>query len=148
VTDQFSVPVDNWTNKINEEGDTLVFKNQWHFSGVSKVKTEKMRYLAIIQVKPDGGFEEVICKKNGIFTAGDWEIKAEMNASLPASIRVTKNDQSASLVSTGALSNNGKLYKGKDSGSTKLVEMVNGKPVFQEAVDKIPSAIQSVMNRK
>ncbi len=148
VTDQFSVPVDNWTNKINEEGDTLVFKNQWHFSGVSKVKTEKMRYLAIIQVKPDGGFEQVICKKNGIFTAGDWEIKAELNGSLPASIRVTKNDQSASLVSNGALSNNGKLYKGKDSGSTKLVEMVNGKPVFQEAVDKIPSAIQSVMNRK
>jgi hypothetical protein len=148
VTDQFSVPVDNWTNKINEEGDTLVFKNQWHFSGVSKAKTEKMRYLAIIQVKPDGRFEQVISKKNGIFTTGNWEIKAEMNALLPAGIHVTKNDQSASLVSIGTLTNNGKLYKGKESGSSKLVEMVNGKPVFQEAVDKIPSAIQSVMNRK
>jgi len=148
VTDKFSVPVANWTNEINDEGDTLVFKNQWHFSGVSKIKTEKMRYLAIIQVKPDGRFEQVISKKNGIFTTGNWEIKAEMNASLPAGIQVTKNDQSATMVSNGTLTNNGKLYNGKESGSSKLVEMVNGKPVFQETVDKIPSAIQSVMNRK
>ena len=148
VTDQFLVPVANWTNEINDEGDTLVFKNQWHFSGVSKMKTEKMRYLAIIQVKPDGRFEEVISKKNGIITTGNWEIKAEMNASEPANIQVTKNDHSVSLVSDGTLINNGIIYKGKESGSSKLVELVDGKAVFQETVDKIPSAIQSVMNRK
>ena len=148
VTDQFSVPVDNWTNKINEEGDTLIFKNQWHFSGVSKLKTEKMRFLAVIQVKPDGRFEQVISKKNGIFTTGNWEIVAEMNALKPANVRVRKNDQSVSLVSDGTLTNNGKLYKGEDSGNAKLVEIIDGKPLFQETEDKIPSAIQRLMNRK
>ena len=148
VTDQFSVPVDNWTNKINEEGDTLVFKNQWHFSGVSKLKTEKMRFLAIIQVKPDGRFEQVVSNTNGTFTSGDWEIKAEMDAWRPAGIQVMKSDQSASLVSGGMLTNHGKVYKGIESGSSKLVEIIAGKPIFQETLDKIPSAVQSVMNRK
>ena len=71
-----------------------------------------------------------------------------MNASEPANIQVTKNDHSVSLVSDGTLINNGIIYKGKESGSSKLVELVDGKAVFQETVDKIPSAIQSVMNRK
>jgi hypothetical protein len=41
LTDQFSVPVDNWTNKVNEDGDTVNFKNQWHFKAVSTEKKEK-----------------------------------------------------------------------------------------------------------
>ena len=148
VTDQFSVPVNNWTNRINEEGDTVEFKNQWHFKGVSKEKTPKMRFLAIFQIKPDGSFEQIISNKDETFSVGNWEIKAEMNTSKPANIQVTKNDKSASLVSGGSLTNNGKTYQGKDFGSSKLFEIIDGKAVFQEESDEIPLAIQKAMKRK
>jgi len=148
VTDQFSVPVENWTKKINEEGDTIVFKNQWHFSGVSKQKTDKMRFLAIIQVKSDGSFEQVYSNKNeGVFIIGNWKINAEMNISKPANIKVWKNDNSASLVYTGSLINNGKTYQGKENGSSKLLENIDGKEVFMETIDMVPVSIQKAIKR-
>jgi hypothetical protein len=148
VTDQFSIPVDNWTNKIDEEGDTVVFENQWHFKGVSKEKISKMRYLAIIQVNPDGSFEKVISKNEENFTVGNWNIKVQMDASKPANIQVWNNEKTASLVSGGILTNNGKSFRGDEIGSSKLMEMIDGKEVFKEAVDEIPEAIQRVIDRE
>jgi len=147
VTDKFSVPVDNWTNKIDEDGDTIVFKNQWHFKGVSKNKTSKMRYLAIIQVKPDGSFELVNKNNDGNYIVGNWNINAEMNASKPANIKVWNNDNTATLVSGGNLVKDGKTYEGKYFSSSKLVEMIDGKEVFKEVADEIPEAIGKVMRR-
>jgi hypothetical protein len=147
VTDQFSIPVDNWTNKIDEDGDTVVFKNQWHFKGVSKEKSVKMRYLAIIQVKPDGNFEKVISINDGNYAVGDWNIKAQINSLKAANIQVWNKENSASLVSDGMLTNKGKTYKGKEAGSSKLVETIDGKEVFQEVVDEVPEAIKNAMKR-
>lgn len=147
VTDQFSVPVDNWTNKINEDGDTLVFKNQWHFSGISKQKTVKMRFLAIFQVSADGSFERIISNGNKTVTVGEWELKAEMNALKPATIQVANKDQSAILASDGILTSRHKIYYGIDLGSSKLVELIDGKAVFQETADRIPVSIQKAMKR-
>lgn len=147
ITDQFSIPVDNWTNKIDEDGDTIVFKNQWHFKGVSKVKTSKMRYLAIIQVKPDGSFVQINNNKDGNYIVENWNIKAELNTLKPANIQVWNKENTASLVSGGNLEKDGKNYKGKDFSSSKLVEIIDGKEVFQEANDEIPEAIKKVMKR-
>lgn len=147
VTDQFSIPVDNWTNKTDEDGNPIVFENQWHFKGVTKVKTEKMRYLAIIQVKPDGSFEQVISTMDGNFSVGAWKITAQMNASKPANIQVWNIDQSATLVSDGMLTNKGKNYEGNDPGSSKLMETIDGKEVFLESIDEIPESIKKVMER-
>ncbi|MBI1343314.1 MAG: DUF4962 domain-containing protein [Terrimonas sp.] len=148
VTDQFSVPVDNWTNKVDEEGDTVVFQNQWHFSGVSKQKMAKMRYLAIIQVKPDGSFEPVSGKDNeGDYTVGEWHIQAEMDVTKPAHIQVWNNDNTARLVSDGVLTNKGKEYKGKETGTAKLLETIDGREVFLEVKDEVPPAMQKVMER-
>lgn len=147
VTDQFSIPVENWTNKIDEDGDTVVFKNQWHFKGVSKEKTAKMRYLAIIQVKPDGSLEQVNSNNDEIFKVGIWNIKAEMNALKPANIHVWNNDNSASLVSQGILVFHGKTFKGKETGSSKLAEMINGNEIFQDAVDELPASIQKIIDK-
>ena len=143
LTDQFSVPVDNWTNKVNEDGDTVNFKNQWHFKGESTEKKEKMRYLAIIQVKPDGSFKPLnINKVNGVFTIGHWNITAEMDAAKPALIKVWNEDQSAGLVSAGSIVHQGKTFAGKSPGSSKLLEIINGKPMLQEAKDEIPASIK------
>jgi len=146
LTDQFSVPVDNWTNKVNEDGDTVNFKNQWHFKAESTDKKEKMRYLAIIQVKPDGSFQPInINKVNGVFTIGHWNITAEMDETKPAIIKAWNADKSAVLVSAGSIVNQGKTFAGKDQGSSKLLEIINGKPILQEAKDKIPDSIKRLM---
>jgi hypothetical protein len=151
LTDQFSVPVDNWTNKVNEDGDTINFKNQWHFKGESKEKKEKMRYLAVIQVKPDGSFQPLkINKSNGVFTIGNWHITAEMDATKPALIKVWNQDQSAMLVSSGSIVHQGKTFSGKYQGSSKLLEIISGKSMFQEAKDEIPASIKrlKLMNQQ
>ncbi len=145
VTDQFSVPVDNWTNKVDEEGDTIVFANQWHFSGINKEKSEKMRFLAIFQIKPDGSFQQVKQNSDGIYTVGNWNISAQLNTSKPANIQVWNNDKTEMLVSDGILNLNGKTYNGADINSSKLISTKNGKVVFLESMDKIPAAIKRVM---
>jgi len=146
LTDQFSVPVDNWTNKVNEDGDTINFKNQWHFKGVSTEKKEKMRYLAIIQVKPDGSFLPLGTNKtNGEITIGNWHIDAEMDATKPALIKAWNANHSAVLVSAGNIVNQGKTYAGNNTGSSKLLEMINGKPTVKEAKDEFPASIKRLM---
>ena len=146
LTDQFSVPVDNWTNKVNEDGDTVNFKNQWHFKGESTEKKQQMRYLAIFQVKPDGSFQPLnINNTNGVVTIGNWNISAEMDATKPALIKAWNKDQSAVMVSSGSIVSKGKTFAGKDQGSSKLLESINGKPMLQEAKDEIPASIKRLM---
>lgn len=150
VSDQFSVPVDNWIQKKDNDGNLAVLKNQWHFKGVSKNKTPKMRYLSIIQVKSKSGesvCEEVVFDKiTNTYSISGWNIKAEMNTEEPAKIEVSDQKGTASFVSSGKLELDNKGY-GKLSGSSKLVENIDGKKVFKETEDEIPVAIQGVMNR-
>jgi hypothetical protein len=132
---------------VDEEGDTIVFSNQWHFKGVSKEKTEKMRYLAILQVKPDGRFEEVKQNGEGTYNVGSWNITAQMNMLKPASIQVWNNEKTEMLVSDGTLTLNGKKYAGEERESSKLIEIMDGKEIFIECSDEIPEAIKNEIKR-
>ncbi len=151
VSDKFSVPVENWTNKMDKKGDTILFHKQWHFSGVSKEKTNKMRYLAIIQVKPKIG--PSVCEKvvfdesTNTYSLGGWNIKAEMDICKGANIKISDNLGTASFVSSGVLDYGGKIYKGSVTGSSKLVEVIDDEKVFQEALDQIPDAMKGAMLR-
>ena len=148
VTDQFSVPVNNWTNKISEEGDTLNYINQWHFKGESQQKTAKMRYLAIIQVKPDGRFEKVLSSENqGLIAIGHWRISAEMDATKPAKIQLHNTENTVAFVSSGTLAMQQKKYHSKDNSSAKLVELIKGKIVYQEVHDSITRSINRMLLR-
>ena len=105
-----------------------------------------MRYLAIIQVKPDGSFEPLVTNNvNGRITIGDWHISAEMNTDKPALIKAWNGNYSTVLVSSGNIVNQGKTYAGKDAGSSKLLEMINGKPMIKEAKDEVPASIKRLM---
>ena len=103
-----------------------------------------MRYIAIFQVKPDGSFEPVINNEMGDFVVGNWNIKAQMNASEPANIQVWNNNNSAMLVSGGTLTFKGKKLVGEEIESSKLIEIMDGKEIFMECTDEIPEAIQKV----
>lgn len=105
-----------------------------------------MRYLAIIQVKPDGSFQPLNTNNsNGVFTIGNWHLIAEMDATKPALIKAWNKDQSAVMVSSGSIVNKGKTFAGKDQGSSKLLETINGKSILQEAKDEIPASIKRLM---
>jgi len=70
-----------------------------------------------------------------------------MNSSKSANIQVWNNDNSASLVSDGVLTNKGKTYKGKDTDSSKLLDLIDGTEVFLEAIDEIPASIKKVIEK-
>lgn len=152
VTDQFSVPVENWIQKKDKEVNLVGFPNQWHFKGVSKNKTPAMRYLSIIQVKPKSGesvCEEVVFDEiTNTYTVGDWNINAEMNTEVPARIEISNVAGTAALVSSGTLNFQNKKHKGEHMGSSKLAEIINGRLEFKEVVDVIPASIKSVMATK
>lgn len=148
VTDQFSVPVDNWTNKINEDGDTLNFVNQWHFTAASKQKAEKMRYLAVMQIKPDGRFEKIIKSiDNGDITVGNYRIKASMNINEAAHIQINNIENTLSFVSSGTLMFEKNKYIGTDIKSAKLIEKKDGKIIFKEVLDEMPPAMKRMMTK-
>ena len=148
VTDQFSVPVDNWTNKINEDGDTLNFVNQWHFTAASKQKAEKMRYLAVMQIKPDGRFEKIIKSiDNGDVTVGNYRIKANMNVNEAAHIQINNIENTLSFISSGTLMFEKNKYIGTDIKSTKLIEKKDGKIIFKEVLDEMPPAMKKMISK-
>jgi hypothetical protein len=84
-------------------------------------------------------------KANGVFTIGNWHITAEMDATKPALIKAWNKDKSAMMVSSGNILNQGKTFVGKDLGSSKLLEIINGKSILQEAKDEIPASIKRLM---
>ncbi|MFT4566198.1 MAG: hypothetical protein ACI9FN_001152 [Saprospiraceae bacterium] len=151
VTDTFSIPARNWSRKIDQEGKIIDFIDQWHFSGISKEDSPKMRFLAIIQVKPKSG--ESVCEtveynlKTNVYSVGAWNIQAEMSTDKEAMIKVEKSDGSAGLVSSDLLKIGGKDYMGTTTGSAKLMEIIDGSAVFQETIDEIPDAIRKANKR-
>ena len=71
-----------------------------------------------------------------------------MNATKPVIIQVSKTDISTAMVSGGSLIRKGKTYNVKISGSSKLIEVIDGKELYQEVSDEIPAVIRKVMSRK
>lgn len=146
VTDKFPIPARNWSGKKNQEGDLIDFVDQWHFSGISKEKQPKMRYLAIIQVNPKTGKTESkevqFNSTTNTYTVGDWNIRAAMDVSKSAKIEIFNNSKTAAFTSSGKLQFDNDTYNGKVQGSSKLIEIIDGELIFKEVVDEVPDAIK------
>ncbi|WP_255067593.1 DUF4962 domain-containing protein [Lacihabitans sp. LS3-19] len=138
VSTEFSIPVDNWTKKTDEDGEPIDFKDQWHFKGSAKEKTNKMRYLAIFQVNSAQKFEEIKINAKGIYEVGDWEIFAELDSNKEAKLTARKKDGTASFVSTGEMKVDSKNYAGSNA---KIFENSYGNKLYKESKDVIPKAI-------
>jgi hypothetical protein len=138
VNTEFSIPVDNWTKKTDEDGNPIDFKDQWHFKGSTKDKTYKMRYLAIFQVNSDQKFEEIKLNQDGNYKIGDWEIFAELDSNKEVKLTARRKDGNASFVSSGEMNIDSKLYGGLNA---KIFENSNGNKLYKESIDEIPKAI-------
>ncbi|TKG96882.1 DUF4962 domain-containing protein [Puteibacter caeruleilacunae] len=136
VTDQFFSPAEDWLGNGKKRG--IEFVNHWH--GESKTETVgKTRFLAIIQVKPNGETFNVPVKKNdGVFEINGWKIEAELKADRKAALRMVKAGVGAIDFGSLAFEFEGKTYKHKIAGSSMLLEVKNGKVEMQEVVDELP----------
>lgn len=152
LTDQFALPPENWRQKETPDGELLEYVNHHHYRATNKEKTDKMRFLAIIQLEAEENglsVREISRPAKGeIFTVGDWEIEARLDTSRPAFLSVRKGDATAAFCSSGVLEWRDKNYRGRVTGSAKLAEVIEGKPVFQEAVDELPASIEQVIREK
>jgi hypothetical protein len=68
-----------------------------------------------------------------------------MDATKPALIKAWNDNHTTMLVSSGNMLSQGKTFAGKDQGSSKLLETINGKSILQEAKDEIPASIKKLM---
>jgi hypothetical protein len=145
LSDQFSVKPENWRQLKDEEGDTIEYRDQWHFKGVTRQNTGRMRYLAIIQVLPNDtltAFAEIRRKEDNRFDVDEWTINAELRSAEPTMINVQKRDGTAAFVSSGPVALRGKEYNGACPESSKLVEIADDKELFLEAVDVMPTSMR------
>ncbi|MCC6143244.1 MAG: DUF4962 domain-containing protein [Candidatus Hydrogenedentes bacterium] len=150
LSDQFTVKPENWRDLRDEEGEVIAYHDQWHFKGVTTEKTKRMRYLAIIQVQAKDSptdFAEVRRDEGNRFEVGEWSIEAELRASEPPTIRVENRAAGAAFASSGPVLAGGKEYNGSCEESAKLVEMVDGKPAFFEAVDEMPASMGDALKQ-
>ena len=107
-----------------------------------------MRFFAVIQIDPKNGASSLqpkqVSENQNVFKVEEWSIEAELDSEKPAKLKVVKADGSVAFCSNGVLDLNGKEY-GTITGSSKLLELVEGKPIFQEVIDELPESIANVL---
>lgn len=114
-TDKFTVPP--------KDTPDPAYPNQWHMTARVEEQS-RTRILAIIQVKADGEKAEVIRQNGNTLTCGSWVIKAELDASLPATVNISH------LIK--------KCTFGGDDKSSLLYDKINGEFGSEEQTDYLP----------
>jgi hypothetical protein len=113
---------------------------QWHLKAINKSKTDKLRFLSVIQISTDGkilALKEVPASK-GItkLTIGGWEIEAAMSYDLAPQLNIHALSGNTVFAAYGSsVSLKGQVYKASETGNAMLAETVNGKMKFSETGD-------------
>ncbi len=138
VTNQFFSPAVDWLGNGSKRG--IEYVDHWH-GETSTARQEKQRFLAIIQVVPDGdSFMQPLVVQKGHITIDGWDIKAELDGLKPAILVLKKEQTGAISYGTGKIEFDGNTYLHKVPGSTLLIEKRKNKTNVQEDVDKLPDA--------
>ena len=131
VHDRFFSPAVNWKNRTGPGGKPLVYANHWHAEFTTAEKSDAQRFLAVFRITPEG-HKPLKMRRSGSGTLriGTWTVTAELDASKPASLRVTDGRGNAVLYNTDAST---------VGGST--VFCTSGAP-DRELVDEIPASVR------
>lgn len=104
----------------------LAHNSHWHFKASTQKKRDKMRFLAIIQVREDLNYEFGSVSKNGQeFEVGDWIIKANLHSNTQGIINLRNKQGTVQFYSNVA----------DERGMFKLVEEIDGKKIFKTVKD-------------
>ncbi|MEI6275340.1 MAG: DUF4962 domain-containing protein [Prolixibacteraceae bacterium] len=149
MTNIFTPPLTNWTQKRDDEGNLVHYENdQWHVTASTAEKSKSVRFLSIFRMTKNGLLpgkaEDVIDIKNE-YRVGEWTIKAELDTAKSPLLEASRQDQQVFFTSSApALLLKGKKYQGKTEGSSKLAEMIKGKRAFSEANDQLPEVTREI----
>ena len=129
-TDQFVVPPKPLPDPA--------YPNQWHLN-VSVEKQPKVRFLAVIQVKPGKEAPEEIVRNGNTLTLGRWTIETELDANQPAQLTV-RHEMKKSVFSYGTENPmlDGVPHARTYRGSSLLYDKVNGEFTVTEQKDYLP----------
>ena len=139
VTNRFDPPAVNWRNRTSG-GTVLDYPDQWHVTAAPKQPVDKTRFLAIIQVAPNGESapEEPVVTDGNIVRLGEWTIDAELNAARTASLEIKNSDGTIALaVDTTTLTAGSESYE-LDGATSILVEASDR--IVIRAQDELPEA--------
>ena len=146
ITNKFEVPAVIFRNykgmRTKKYEDT-----QWHLKATNKDKNARVRFLSVIQVGKDGTtlpFKESQMV-DGItrVTIGDWQIEATLSYNQLPQLQIRSVSGNTVFAAYGnEIRFKGQSYTGKITGSSKLVELVNGKIKFSEMGDEPLSPIR------
>jgi hypothetical protein len=152
VTNEYPVPAENWRGITDGSGSTVDYTNNaWHFSA-NTGKKQRMRFLAIFQVRPNEGvrdfdFDDIRIIDDNSYRLGEWKVIAQMNQDLPARIQVVNTLDGVVFTSMGELPN-GVPVDGIRQFSAKLVERQEEKWIFSESVPGIPEAAMTAIRTR
>ncbi|MEZ5038454.1 MAG: DUF4962 domain-containing protein [Saprospiraceae bacterium] len=142
ISTKFDPAPVNFRGMRDEDGDLLVYKDQWHITAANTNPTGKMRFLAIIQVAPKESkkpFSPSQKNQEGIWEIGDWRIQASLDENTPPALQIEHKDQTAILVyGKENLQIGTQKIEGKGLESTILAELIEGEWVRKEATDTLP----------
>lgn len=131
VHDRFFSPAVNWKNRAGADGKPLVYANQWHAEFATAEKSAAQRFLAVFRITPEGREPlDLHCSAEGVLTVGGWTVEAQLDASKPASLRVTDGAGNAVLYNTD---------RSTVGGSTLF--RTAGAP-DRELIDEIPASVR------
>ncbi len=133
IHDQFFSPAINWKKhaKVTDLETQLTtvdeYTNQWHAEFTPEKRSEKCRFLTVIQLKfNDNKMDfEPVKVKNGSFKIDGWSVKAELNENKPAKLEVKKG-RNQSIV-----------YPAKANYNSTLI-VADGQK--KELIDELPDA--------
>lgn len=150
LTDTFDVRPVNWRQSVYEDGRLKTYDDdQWHLKAFNQEKTSKMRFLAVIQVLPSQlNSQRAIMPhpENGVvdIQIGNWKITAHVGSSLEPEIHILNKETSTVFSSHGEYFQTGQSVDAdRQTGSSKLHYLQQGKPMILEANDELPYDMQS-----
>lgn len=147
LTDTFEVRAENWRGSKNHRGQLRTYdEEQWHLNATNIQKAPATRFLAVLQVSRAAQPQYISeANRNGtsVVTAGDWEIVAQLDASLAPSLSITnRSGTTAFATNANQLSLAGQTFYGKLNGSAKLAEVTDGLVQYSECADELPARLQ------
>ena len=149
MTNIFTPPLTNWTQKRDDDGNLVHYENdQWHLTAATICKSKSVRFLSIFRITKNGllpGSPGDIVVTNNTYQFGGWMVKAELDPSKAPLLEASRQDGRAFFTSSApSLLLHGKEFDGKIEGSSKLAEMVNGKKIFTEVTDQLPEVTREI----
>jgi hypothetical protein len=144
LADTFAVPAVNWRGSRGPDGNIRTYDDdQWHLGATSKKGASTMRFFSVIRVAPGARLSELMQDEQNegkvVLEVGTWSITASLDPTLPPGLLVKNRDSGTVFSSHGeVIEFEGRQYSGTYSSSSKLLELHDGIPVFQEVIDEMP----------